>query len=573
MQQPPADWPPPPPPWATGDEPGRRRRSLAVGLASFVLAGGAALGALTAFTLLRAPGDALGPMVPESSVIYVNAEIQPSGTQALTLSALAAKFPILSDSVSRARWVDSLIDDALSGSGLDAGDVLPWLGPQVGLSVDPEVLSSGDSGGGYAVYVSTDDASATQSALQKYQSAESANTGGVSHSFTTQAYQGVTITAVTENPGGVVVSYAIVDNVLVLAGSTSYLEEIVDTEQGRDPSIDSNADYQQVIGQLPTDRLGLFFMDYPKLVSMLQSESSNPQGEGVSLQPELDLLQAYRGMGVGVEAQPDGLAIDSVTDYDASQLGADEQALLGTTPDHNAAAALTPAGVVAFYGFTGTQYLVRELVDALKNLSPDVGSFLGQSGVGTALADLTGDLGIELDDHAGTPAGALIVGTSDPAATRQFLDSTIPSVIGQTIVPGETGPAPSLTHVTDDGVDITVYSLPGAGLSLAWTVTGGEAILATSPAELEAIIATTQGAPSLAQSTGYAQTAGSQPSVAVGYIDMSQLTPLIEQILGTANQASFEANVLPNLRPISSISVTVTNGSGEIGDHTLIEVP
>ena len=69
------------------------------------------------------------------------------------------------------------------------------------------------------------------------------------------------------------------------------------------------------------------------------------------------------------------------------------------------------------------------------------------------------------------------------------------------------------------------------------------------------------------------RTAGSQPSVAVGYIDMSQLTPLIEQILGTANQASFEANVLPNLRPISSISVTVTNGSGEIGDHTLIEVP
>ncbi len=383
----------------------------------------------------------------------------------------------------------------------------------------------------------------------------------------------MTITAVTENPGGAVMSYAIVGNVLVLAGSTSYLEEIVDTEQGRNPSIDSNADYRQVIGQLPADRLGLFFMDYPELVTMLQSESSNLQGEGVSLQPELDLLRAYRGMGVGVEAQADGLAIDSVTDYDAGQLGADQQALLGTTPDRNAAAALTPAGVVAFYGFAGTQYLVRELVDALKNVSSEVGSFLTQSGVASALADLGGDLGIELDDRGGAPAGALIVGTSDPAATRQFLDSTIPSVIGQTIIPGETAPAPSLTHVTDDGVDITVYALPGAGTSLAWTVTGGEAILATSPAELEAIIATMHGAPSLAQSAGYAQTAGSQPSVAVGYIDISQLSTLIEQILGPENQAGFDANVLPNLRPISSISMTVTNGSGETGDHILIEVP
>jgi hypothetical protein len=48
---------------------------------------------------------------------------------------------------------------------------------------------------------------------------------------------------------------------------------------------------------------------------------------------------------------------------------------------------------------------------------------------------------------------------------------------------------------------------------------------------------------------------------------------LIEQILGPANQSSFDTNVLPNLRPISSISVTATNTSGETADHILIQVP
>ena len=611
--------PPQPPPWSTPESGGRRRRSLslAAGLASFFLVGGVALAALTAFALLRVPADALSPMVPESSVLYVTAEIQPSGTQALTLSGLAAKFPVLSDTSTRARWVDSLLDDALNGSGLDASDVLPWLGPQIGLSVGSQALASGDSGGAYAVYVSTDDPSATQAALQKHQQAASTSEDGVTYSFSTQTYQGVTITAITESldifqsicsnlgegscpspsPSSTsdLVSdgaYAIVGNALELAGSTSYLEQIIDTEQERSSSIESSPDYQRVLGQLPADRLGLFFMDYPGLVSMLQGDASALQGEGASLQPELQALQAYQGMGVSVAAESDGLAIDAVTDYDPGQLSADQQAMLGAAPDQNAAAGLTPAGVVAFYGFTGVQYMVRELVDELESVSPDVGSFLNQSGLGAALADLTGDLGLELDDQNGAPAGALIVSTTDPTATRQFLDTSLPPLISNLLDLAELG-APScsqalgggiecapeggagatLSHDTYQGADISELAISNSGVTLAWTVVDGEAIIATSPSEVKAIIATSQGAPSLAQSAGYAQTAGSQPSVAVGYIDMSQLSTLIEQILGPANQSSFDTNVLPNLRPISSISVTATNTSGETADHILIQVP
>ncbi|MGA2283356.1 MAG: DUF3352 domain-containing protein [Candidatus Dormibacteria bacterium] len=575
---------------------------MAASLATFVLVAGVALGAISAVRLLRAPGDSLTPMVPESTAVYMTAYLQPSGAQELALSALASRFPVLADSSQRARWVNGLLDDALSGTGLDHDDVLPWLGAQVGLSVDAQGLVSGTSASGsaYALYVSTVDDAATRAALQKVQATLAGNQDGASYDFTTQEYQGVTITTETESfaplfqnisgqLGGLptataapttaptdsilVGSYAIVDHVLVMAGSTAYLEEIIDTDQGRRAGLDANTDYQAVLGQLPSERLGLLFLDYPSILQALQGELSGEASAGVSIQPEIDLLQAYRGMGAGVEAEADGLAVDAVTDYDASQLSADQRAVMETAPDDNAAAAITPASAAALYGFAGTQYLVREVIDSLEQVSPEVGTYLSQSGLGAALLDLTGDFGIELDSgQASGAAGALIVGTDDPTATGQFLDSMIPSVIGQTVVPGENEPAPSLSQVTYRGVEITVYDLPAAAESLAWTVTGGEAIIATSPDELEAIIDTMDGAPSLAQSSGYAQTAGAAKSVAVGYIDMAQLTSLIDSSLPADMRAGFEQNVLPNLRPIRSVSMTETDTSDESAAHVLIEV-
>jgi hypothetical protein len=577
---------------------------VAASFATFVLVAGIAAGAIGAIRLLHTPGDSLSPMVPESTAVYGTAYVQPSGDQELNLDALAAKFPILANSSTRAQWINGLLDDALSEIGLHHGDVVPWLGAQVGLSVDSQGLVGSNSGSGspYALYVSTVNDAATQAALQKVRATLSGNKDGITYDFTTEQYQGLTITTETESLAPLfqnissqltglssptptttvtdtttdtftVASYAVVDHVLVMAGSPSYLKEIIDTDQGRRAGLDASSDYHTVLGQLPSERLGLIFVDYPAILTALQGAASGEANAGVSIQPALDALRAYRGMGMSAEAEADGLAIDSVTDYDASQLSADQQAMLATTPDVNAAAAITPASAAAFYGFAGTHYVVQEVVDSLEQISPDVGTFISQSGLGTVLGDLTGDLGVELDTgQAGSPAGALIVGTTDSAATRNFLDSVIPSVIGQTVVPGVSEPAPSLSHVTYRGVDITVYDLPAADDSLAWTVTGGNAIVATSLAEVKAIIDTMDGAPSLAQSSGYAQTAGARDSVAVGYINVTQLTTLISSSLPADMRAGFEKDVVPNLRPIHSVSMTETNTSDETAAHVLIAI-
>lgn len=602
-------WPPPPsavgpwtaePEWAREVPRPQRRRRLAASLASFVLVAGVALGAVSAFRLLRAPGDALGKMVPESAAIYATAALQPSGAQALALSGLFPKFPVLASSSARSQWVDTLVDDILKGTGsggLGHSDVLPWLGAQIGLSADANGLVGSSSGSDYAVYVSTTDDAATQAALQKWRSAQSSShTGGVSYSFTTEQHGGITVTAVSETftgfenlspglgsgqdltvpatpaPSTPYLSYAVVDHVLVLAGSTGYLDEVIDTDQGHHPSLEANADYQQLLGQLSSDRLALLFLDFPAVLQAVEGATGG--SGGASIQPALDLLKAYRGLGVSAEARSDGLAIDAVTDYDPSQLTADERAAAAIAPDDNAAAAITPASAAAFYGFAGVQALVKEVLDSLDVLSPGAGSFLDQLGLRPVLLDLTGDLGLELDPGAAAaPAGALIVGTSNPTATRQFLDQMIPSVVGQTVLPGAVAPSPSLNHVTYRGVDITVYELPEASQQLAWTVTGGQAVIASSLDEMKAIIDTIHGAPSLSRSADYAKTAGGTPSTGVAYVNMSQVTALVDSSLSGSARTTFEQNVLPNLRPIRSISLTETGGPSATVAQVLIEVP
>ena len=600
------------PPGGALHPPGR----VAASIATFVLVAGLALGAITTFRLLRSSADVLSTMVPATSAAYATVYLQPSGSQELALSELIARFPALSSPSQRSQGAKRLMTGILAGTGLSAADVVPWLGPQLGVSVSSEAPSGSTAPfSAYALYVSTTSTSQTQAALRRYR-AHMTSSGGAAHRFSTRDYHGVSVTTVADNPEGVVqgiscglagggngapcpaspapgatptsswqtqFAYAVVQGVLVMAGSPAYLEQIIDTQQGRDPAIAANADYQRVLGQLPSDRLGLLFLDYPSLLHLLGAEL-----RGSASAPARDALAAlrpYRGFGVSAEAVSGGLAVDATLDLDPAQLTADERALLSVPPDHSTAAGMTPAGAVAFYGFAGTQYVVRELVDSLEGTSSGVAGRLGQSGLGTFLGYLDGDLGVELDDANGSPAGGLIVGTTHPAATLAFLNSALPSLVDSLGAAGPTcaatppasaascsaQPVPAVS--TYRGVSISEIPLPRTGVTLAWTVMHGEAVLATSPAEVRAIIDARDGAPSLAGSPGYAGTAGRRPATATGYVSMPALLTLIRASLPPGSRRSFDQNVLPNLRPISSISLTDTASPSQSIGHIFIRVP
>lgn len=544
----PATIPPPPGPG------GHRARRLLAGTAVFVLVAGATAGAITAFVLTRSAAPSVSLMVPADAAFYASVEIHPSGAQELALSHLLSAFPALATQSMQAKLVDGLLDGSLKDTGLTHADILPWLGQEIGVSVGAGASGLSSVEPSIAAYVDTTDDSQTLAALT------TARSSGAGSRFTDTGleYRGVAITQVTPaaagDPGG---AYALVDHVLVLAGSESYLEEIIDTAQGSHPSLANAADYTAAVAQLSADRLATLYADVPTVLSAALSAMG---GRGSELKPLLDQLTAFRGAAAGVEAVTGGLAVDWVVDDDSGQLTTAEKQALAAAPDHNSTALDTPANAALFVGVTGFPSIVSVVIGGLSKSLPAGASFLVQG----VLSDLSGDAGIEIDPSAsGGLGGAAIIATSAPAAAGQLLDLAIPMLVA-----GASKTPPSVGHTTYLGTEFS--ELQGADGVVAWTVTHGAAIIATSPGQMEAVLSAIDGGNSLGASTDYARTAGAQTADGAVYVNAGQV---IAALGGSLSQIPGASQVLANLEKIESISMTETSTSGHIAGHFLIEVP
>jgi hypothetical protein len=520
----------------------------------FALVAGACAGAITTFLLTREAAQGMSLLVPSDAALYAAYEVHPSGAQALALGNLLAAFPALATPALQGELVDSLIDGALKGTGLSHTDVLPWLGQEVAVSVGPGASTATTSGQPVAAYIDTADDAETTAALNTARDSEAAS----GFTFTDQQYQGVAITQVTpagaSGGGG---AYAIVDHVLVLAGSGAYLEEIVDTAQGRHAALASAAGYAALVSQLPADRLATAYVDLPAVLSEVRSALG---GSASELAPVLDQLAPLEGAAASVEAVSGGLEIDWVAGIDGGRLTAAERQALTAPPDRNSTAADTPDGAALFVGVSGFPAVAAAVLGSLTQGLPAGAPLLLQG----ALAGVSGDAGVEIDPSAGGGVGgALIVATSDPSTTGQFLDMGLPLLLG-----GASSAAPAVSHTTYRGTEFS--EVQGSTATVAWTVTHGVAVIATGTGQMEAVLDAIDGGGSLAGTAGYAATAGAQPANAVVYVNPGQ----IMAAAGTALPASSPlSQILSALGGIGSISGTETSTASQITGRILVEVP
>ncbi len=161
-----ADGPPPPPvpPAGDGPPPGSRprgRRVLIAVVAAAVVVLGA--GAATAFFLMRGSSEQLVGLVPAEADVFATVYLDPSAGQKVNLLSLAEQFPDLGDEEDVSRQVDDLLDEALSDAGLTHEDVMPWLGSQLGVSV--EIAEDGTPHA--AALIATTDPDASRDAIEK----------------------------------------------------------------------------------------------------------------------------------------------------------------------------------------------------------------------------------------------------------------------------------------------------------------------------------------------------------------------------------------------------------------------
>jgi len=579
-----AEGPPPPavPPSELGtpDAPSpsrhRGRRLLVIIAATLIVLGGSA--AAAAFFLMRGSSKELLQLVPASSEVVATAYLDPSAGQKLNLLALVHRFPALGSDQDLRQEVNKALDEALESSGLTHDDVLPWLGSEVAIVVDfgpnGDVVTT-------ALLASTDDGAA-EAALHK---GMTASLGAEQ----TRDYQGVTMHAF--GSGSSLVSYAIVDHVVIISNRESGLTRVIDVSEGTAPDLADDPDFVETVSTLPEGKLGLVYVNPTELVSQALSESG--LGAAAGSMPGLDTVRALRSIGMSLSAQPDGLAFDLTVRFDPSKLDPATRGELDAPVHENATLSFVPADSYAVATQQGLDTTLKQVLD--QALSTPQGERLRKRlGIDDALSALTGDMAFEIGPGSGaTPVGgALVLGVDDPAAVQHTLDGLAGLALASqqrayasAPVPAQgdrsggqmtelsllqLGPAPKVGWRTTTYQGTTIRylvdpSISGSGFLPAYAVVDGAAMIGSSPAEIRKLIDVKGGQPSITSSLAYTRALARVPRGSSSfYLDVTGIVSRFASAL--------PRDVEANIEPIKTVVTGGTNSSSRVTARLFIEI-
>ena len=569
--------PPPPPDGPPPPAAGRGRTVLiAVVAAVVILIGG---GAAAAFLMMRGSSEQLVGLVPEQADVFATAYLDPSAGQKVNLLALARKFPDLGDEAELEGRVDNLLDMALEGSGLASEDVTPWLGSQIGVSVD-----LGDDGIPHAAaLISTTDAEAARSAVEKL-AAET--------SVERTEYDGVDIvTAASSNEWG---AYAIVDDVLVFATDDTTVKRAIDAAHGTLGSLGEAAIYTETLSGLPEGKLGVAYVNVKGLVEQFGSETAASAALGAGGLGELESIES---LGMSLSAESDGIALDITTNYDPAKLSPEQRQML-SAPDHdNTTMAFVPSDALGVLAGEHVDVSMQAMLDTIEEQTPDAAAAIDEAGVREFLEAMNGDIALEVGPGTDGPvSGALIVGADDPERMQEFLD-TVGGLAAQALAQQAAatgtddllqqmeacqgtarqiracqeeifaeidlsaqadapGPLPTEEY---EGVTITYLeepSLAEVGVTPAYAVVDGAGVVATSPEEIRQLIDTEASGEDVRTATVYASATASVPVVeSVFFLDIQAIADTVRENLPPDAQALYDEDVAPNLAPLTAFVV------------------
>jgi Protein of unknown function (DUF3352) len=335
-------------------------------------------------------------VVPAGAVMYGEVTLAPDGDQQKALDTLVAKFPGQGSLGDRIRGV---LDDALAEADRPLSyknDVEPWLGDQAGFFLQG-VGRDGELQSGAAM-IATDDEDAAREALEKAVKGDSRER---SHNDVDYLVSDSDDTA-----GGVV------DGFLVL-GTERALKAVIDTSDGGSPLADDDS-FDEAISDIPEERLGIVYLNAPKLFEAVQRGAGGGQLESLAELFKEPYVTTMAAEGDGVVFEGDapeslsnvvpflGQGSDVINDLPGDSWLALTQPDLGKFLEFYVDAVAPSVG--------GRDVIENQLETATGlDLQSDVLGWMGDFGLfvrGTSLAELD---------------GGLVVETTDPAATERFL--------------------------------------------------------------------------------------------------------------------------------------------------------
>jgi hypothetical protein len=335
-------------------------------------------------------------LAPAGAVVYGEATLDPSDDQQATIEALIEKFPGEGSAGERIR---GLLEKTFSESDIGlsyAKDIEPWLGDRAGFFVASLTPGSDSSA---ALLVATNDEGKAGDAIEK---AAKANDGKAA------SYKDHDYYAISDGAAGVVDGW-------VVLGSESGFKAAVDTAEGG-PRIEDDDAYTAALDDAPEERLGFVYFNTPAFVKQLQKTgpgASLGPFAGVFKDPVLATFNATE-QGVRLEATlPESLTSAFPILGDSGGRAADLPAdswLAIAQPDLGKTISYF---VDAFGGLVGGRDMLAQQLKAATglDLDKDVISWMGDWSLfvrGESVAELS---------------GALVVETSDEAASARFIDA------------------------------------------------------------------------------------------------------------------------------------------------------
>lgn len=536
----------------------KRTRILALLLALGLIM--VATGTTAAFFAMSGSGEQLMEQVPAGVDIVLTAYLDPAASQKVNLFRMAGRFAGADpDTQLLGQW-NEFLDQVLASAGLNHND-LGWVGSQVAFeaNLQPGGLPSA------AFLIDATDVDAASRTLQTVR--ESPAAGG--SAWHDSEYKGVTVSSSAPSRARLegALAYAIAEDTVVLGSSTQAVDAVIDTQQGG-ASMQDSSDFQATLQGLPEGRLAMAYLRPGDVLAAIRQQL--PVGEGLPgalFQSDgPSTIDAVRGVGMTLAAEPDGVALDVNVAYDSARLPAEVRAQMDAPPTPNTLTALVPANA---YGVMLQQHVGDSLKAALAQLdtrAPQVARGLedaGISGAGGLLDSLTGDMAIALLPGASVAPvnGALVLGSTDARKMQAVLDH----IRALAEIPG--------AWKTEDyrGTTVTYLARTGAGdPAPAYAVVDGAGVLATSLDPVEAVIDAQANDANISSSIAYTDAIAKVPTASgVLFLDVRGLIAGIGSALPSDARTALD-------QQLGSVTAVVAGSETDAShQHTrlLIEIP
>ena len=405
--------------------------------------------------LFSAVADRASRAVPADATLYLKVYLQPSTGQKMNLVTLAGRVPGFRDAATIDQKLHEIAQRLLGNAGMDyERDVRPWLGPEVALALSPPgALATAPH---VLLLAVVRDAKAAKADLPRLMAS-------AGRSFRAETYRG------QQAMIGDAVSYALVDDLLLVTNSANRLRAAIDADANAAPSLADSAAFQDAMRALPADHLASVYL--------------NMGGGGSG---------GYSAAALSLTAQADGLHLDGNAPFTSQGASKETRAAFGLTAKTASLAAWMPPSTRVEMVAFGLQ---QNLADVERRMATnpsfaDVLAALNQIRGVAALG-----LGINLDRDLlslfdgesavalpgidlAAPRPLLLLRPSATAAAAAALDRMRVGLLSR----GSTQ-----TTTPAAGETITSLTVPQVG-RIAYAMVDGVVLLALDPGEIAAAL-------------------------------------------------------------------------------------